>query len=96
MEVHPAMEYKQLKPFAESDDGTMDRQTIAEFYANKGVFVTGGTGFLGTVLIEALLSSSPDIGKIYVLVRGKRGDNPEHRIKKLLSKQVSGRRIHLI
>lgn len=78
--------YPQMRPFDE--DSGSDRQTMAEFYANKGVFVTGGTGFLGCVLIEALLSATPDIGNIYVLVRGKRGDNPEKRIKKLLSKQV--------
>lgn len=75
-----------LRPFAECSD---DRQSLAQFYAHKSVFVTGGTGFLGCVLIEALLSATPDIGKIYVLVRGKRGDNPENRIKKLLSKQVN-------
>lgn len=77
--------YRQMRPFDEDPD---DRQTIAEFYAHKGVFITGGTGFLGCVLIEALLSATPDIGRIYVLVRGKRGDNAEHRIKKLMSKQV--------
>lgn len=76
-----------MRPFEEDPDPD-NRQTIAEFYANKGVFVTGGTGFLGCVLIEALLSTTPDIGRIYVLVRGKRGDNPESRVKKLLSKQV--------
>lgn len=75
-----------MRPYTE--DMGNDRQSLAEFYAHKGVFVTGGTGFLGCVLIEALLSVTPDIGKIYVLVRGKRGENAEHRIKKMLSKQV--------
>lgn len=79
--------YHQLRPF--SEDVADDRQTMAEFYAHKGVFVTGGTGFLGAVLIESLLSATPDIGPIYVLVRGKRGENAQLRIKKLLSKQVS-------
>lgn len=84
-----------MRPFEEDPD---NRPTIAEFYANKGVFVTGGTGFLGCVLIEALLSTTPNIGRIYVLVRGKRGDNPENRVKKLLSKQVmqSSLYIHLL
>lgn len=79
-----------LAPFNMEDTAkaATDRQTVAEFYANKSVFVTGGTGFLGTVLIEALLSTTPDIGRIYVLVRGKRGDNAEQRLQKLLSKQV--------
>lgn len=82
-----AVDHHQLRPY--QDGLADDRQTLAEFYAHKGVFVTGGTGFIGTVLIEALLSTTPDIGKIYVLVRGKRGEDAENRIKKLLSKQVN-------
>lgn len=64
-------------------------ENLEEFFANKNVFITGGTGFLGTVLIESLLRVSPNIGKIYVLVRGKYGINPNVRIKKLLGKEVS-------
>lgn len=63
--------------------------TIAEFYAGKNVFITGGTGFIGTVLIEALLSSTPKIGNIYLLVRDKYGSDTNERIKRLLSKKVS-------
>lgn len=68
-------------------DGS-DAGTIAEFFAHKNIFVTGGTGFLGTVLIEALLDSTPDIGTIYLLVRGKKNLNPDERIKRLLQKPV--------
>uniref|UniRef100_A0A1B0G7W5 Fatty acyl-CoA reductase n=1 Tax=Glossina morsitans morsitans TaxID=37546 RepID=A0A1B0G7W5_GLOMM len=47
-----------------------------------------GTGFLGTVLIEALLGTSPDIGTIYVLVRSKKNVDPKERIKRMLQKQL--------
>lgn len=67
--------------------------TIPEFYAGKNIFITGGTGFLGTVLIEALLSSTPKIGKIYLLIRDKYGSDTHERIKRLLSKQVSCARL---
>lgn len=63
--------------------------TIGDFFAHKNIFITGGTGFLGTVLVEALLSSSPDIGYIYVLVRGKHGYDPNERINRMLQKPVS-------
>lgn len=70
--------------------------TIANFLAGKNVFITGGSGFLGTVLIERLLSATPDIGNIYVLIRAKRGHTPENRIERLLSKTVSFFEISLI
>lgn len=62
--------------------------SIAEFYANKNIFITGGTGFLGTVLIESLLSATPKIGTIYVLIRDKYGADVNERIQRLLSKQI--------
>lgn len=62
--------------------------TIKSFFANKNVFVTGGTGFLGAILIESILSTSPDVGKIYVLVRDKYGSNANARIQRLITKPV--------
>ncbi|XP_017466458.1 PREDICTED: putative fatty acyl-CoA reductase CG8303 [Rhagoletis zephyria] len=62
--------------------------TVPEFFAHKNIFITGGTGFLGTVLIEELLDTHPDIGTIYVLVRGKRKFDPNERISRLLQKPI--------
>ncbi|XP_017120628.1 fatty acyl-CoA reductase wat [Drosophila elegans] len=53
---------------------------ILQFYKNKTVFVTGGTGFLGKVIIEKLLRST-DVIRVYFLVRPKRNDNVEGRFK---------------
>lgn len=71
------------------NNNVVNEPCIAEFYAGKSVFITGGTGFLGTVLIEALLSSTPKIGTIYLLIRDKYGSDTRERIKRLLSKQVN-------
>lgn len=44
---------------------------IAKFLAGKRILITGATGFLGQPLIEKILWSAPDVGKIYVLIRPK-------------------------
>jgi fatty acyl-CoA reductase len=62
---------------------------IAEYYKNKSVFLTGGTGFIGKVLIEKLLRSCGDLKAIYVLVRSKRGHTPKQRLTELLHCKVS-------
>lgn len=47
-------------------------ELIKSFYENGHIFITGGTGFLGKVLIEKLLRSCPGIEHIYVLMRAKK------------------------
>ncbi|KAJ1298626.1 hypothetical protein BS78_01G468300 [Paspalum vaginatum] len=44
---------------------------VAEFLGAKNFLITGGTGFLAKVLIEKILRTNPDVGKIYVLIKAK-------------------------
>ncbi|XP_062210015.1 fatty acyl-CoA reductase 2, chloroplastic-like [Phragmites australis] len=44
---------------------------VAEFLGGKKFLITGGTGFLAKVLIEKILRTNPDVGKIYVLIKAK-------------------------
>ena len=67
---------------------TPQYQPIAEFYAGKTVALTGGTGFLGQGIVEKLLYSCPDVKKIILLIRNKRGVTPEDRLKSLADKPV--------
>ena len=73
------------------DRGKLKGQTpeIREFFAGRKVFITGGTGFLGAVLLEKLLRACPEIETVYLLVRPKRMSSIQERVSNLLSSPVS-------
>ena len=58
----------------------MQNRVLNIFFAGCNVFITGATGYLGGVLLFKLLSYCPDIGKLYFLIRGKKGLSPEERL----------------
>ena len=66
----------------------LDLTPIQEFYAGQNIFITGGTGFVGKLLIEKLLRSCPGIGFIYLLVRPKKGKDSHQRIDELFDDVV--------
>ncbi|XP_034946192.1 putative fatty acyl-CoA reductase CG5065 [Chelonus insularis] len=61
--------------------------TIAEWFRNRHVLITGATGFMGKVLVSKLLSSCPDIEKIYLLVREKKGIDPQTRLQSIVQQE---------
>lgn len=67
----------------------MSTDTVVNFFNGKSVFLTGGSGFIGKVLIEKLLRACPDIQRIYLLMRpSKDGKNPQQRLHELLQSRV--------
>ena len=62
--------------------------SISDFYAEKTVLLTGGTGFLGKVVTEKLLRACPHVKKIYLLTRTRQGVKPQQRIEELLQSVV--------
>jgi long-chain acyl-CoA synthetase len=43
------------------------------------LFVTGVTGFLGKVWLAMVLERLPEVGRVTVLIRGRKGESAEHR-----------------
>ncbi len=45
--------------------------SIVNFFRGKVLLITGGTAFLGQPMVAKILTSLPDVGKIYLLIRGR-------------------------
>lgn len=65
--------------------------SVKDFYRDRSIFITGGTGFMGKVLVEKLLRSCPDIKNIYLLMRPKNGQGVEQRLEELLDAPLFGK-----
>lgn len=70
---------EQHRPVSQNINPVM--QGIKEWYAGKKIFITGGTGFVGKIIIEKLLRSCPDVGPIYLLMRTKDGKDSSLRFE---------------
>ncbi|XP_053621900.1 putative fatty acyl-CoA reductase CG5065 [Plodia interpunctella] len=64
-------------------DAMPDR--IADSFTGRTVLVTGGTGFMGKVLVEKILRRCPNIQEIVLLVRPKKGKSPRQRLEEIFN-----------
>lgn len=77
-----------MTPTAMTDPLNPDLTPIQQFYKECNIFITGGTGFLGKVLLNKILSSCPGIENIYLLVRSKRGKDVNSRVEEIFEDPV--------
>lgn len=66
-----------------------DASPIRDFLRGKTVFLTGGFGFIGKLLVQKLLEC--DVKRIYMMVRGKKGKSVEDRLEVLRADPVSAK-----
>lgn len=77
--------FNEPREIDESEVGT----PIQEFFRDGVIFLTGGTGFMGKVLLEKLLRTCPHIKHIYLLIRSKKGKNVEQRMEDIFEDRVN-------
>ncbi|XP_031631437.1 putative fatty acyl-CoA reductase CG5065 [Contarinia nasturtii] len=74
-----------------NDHLTIDRFSVKSFYRNTCILVTGGTGFVGKVLVEKLLRTCDSLQCIHLLVRTKHGLRIKERYHKFIQDTVFDR-----
>jgi FlaA1/EpsC-like NDP-sugar epimerase len=72
----------------DKETGAIGSSNILECFQGAHVLVSGGTGFVGQVLMEKLLRNC-QIGKLYVIVRPKKGLTEKERAEKIFGGVVS-------
>src|SRR5215207_4636544 len=55
---------------------------LAEAYRGEAVLATGGTGYLGTALVEKMLRSLPTSKRLYLLIRPSREKGAKGRFER--------------
>ncbi|KAJ8954206.1 hypothetical protein NQ318_005801 [Aromia moschata] len=67
---------------------SMEKSSLAEWYADQKILITGATGLMGKVLVEKLLRSCPKVATVYILIRPKKGKTAKDRLVDFLATPV--------
>ncbi|KZY58586.1 hypothetical protein A3752_11610 [Oleiphilus sp. HI0081] len=71
---------------------TQESSMVKETLKGKNILITGCTGFLGKVVLEKIIRSTPDVASIHLLIRGNaRYNSAQERLEQeVLSSSVFG------
>ena len=86
LDIEPPSEERDLRGLPSGEDDATGRE-VKEFYRDATLLITGGTGFLGRVLLQKLLRTFP-IKRIYLLVRKKNTQSVEERMEEFFQNAV--------
>lgn len=61
---------------------------LQHFYEGANILITGGTGFLGKILLNKLFTSCPGIENIYILIRKKNNKDVHTRAEEIFNDPI--------
>ncbi|XP_075233619.1 fatty acyl-CoA reductase wat-like isoform X2 [Lycorma delicatula] len=62
-------------------NSNLSETPIQQFYSGEIILITGGTGFVGKVIIEKIMRSCPNFKKLHLIVRPKKNKDVKERVK---------------
>ena len=68
--------------------------SIQKAFLGRHVLFTGASGFLGKVWLSMMLDKVPDVGRIYVLLRGKKGQSARERFEQMINESYAFLPLH--
>ncbi len=68
--------------------------SIEKSLRGRHILFTGASGFLGKVWLSMVLDKVPSVGRIYVLLRGKKGQGARERFEKMINESYAFAPLH--
>ncbi len=68
--------------------------SVEKALAGRHILFTGGSGFLGKVWLSMMLDKVPQVGRIYVLLRGKGKQGARERFERMINESYAFKVLH--
>jgi Male sterility protein len=68
--------------------------SVEQTLAGRHILFTGGSGFLGKVWLSMMLDKVPSVGRIYVVLRGKKSQSARERFERMVNESYAFKPLH--